>query len=126
MMVSPTTQFWLVTGFDQAKLKEAEYFSREIKKGGYHLSTVILNRVFPTWLKLQDLSAKKPEYQDLVTFYEKMKSYYNHRDVLYRQFESRLGREAQVLRIPDLLNDISDLGGLEELSNLIVQGDAKK
>lgn len=121
MMVSSTTQFWLVTGFDQAKLKEAEYFSREIKKGGYHLSTVILNRVFPSWLKLQDLSVKKPEYQDLVAFYEKMKSYYNRRDVLYRQFESRFGREARVLRIPDLMNDVSDLKGLEELSNLMNQ-----
>ncbi|MNJ91218.1 Arsenical pump-driving ATPase [compost metagenome] len=125
MMVSSTTQFWLVTGFDQAKLKEAEYFSREIKKGGYHLSTVILNRVFPTWLKLQGLEVKNSAYQDLVGFYEKMKDYYSQRDILYRQFESRLAKEARILRIPDLLNDISDLKGLEELSGLIVQGESK-
>ncbi|QDK39419.1 ArsA-related P-loop ATPase [Bdellovibrio sp. NC01] len=125
MLVSPTTKFVLVTSFDQAKLKEAEYFSREIKKGGYHLDTVILNRIFPTWLDLKAEKKGGPD-QALVDLYEQMKSFYNHRDTLYQQFESRMEKEAQVLRIPDLVQDISDLSGLESLSELISEREQQK
>lgn len=125
MLVSHTTKFVLVTSFDQAKLKEAEYFSREIKKGGYHLDTVILNRIFPTWLDLKAEKKGGPD-QALVDLYEQMKSFYNHRDTLYQQFESRMEKEAQVLRIPDLVQDISDLSGLEALSDLIGEREQQK
>lgn len=126
MMVAPTTKFVLVTSFDQAKLKEAEYFSREIKKGGYHLDTVILNRIFPYWLDLRTGSEKNGPDQQLVDLYKQMKSFYNQRDALYQHFESRMQKEARILRIPDLVKDISDLSGLEELSQLIKERELKK
>ncbi|MGE9745521.1 ArsA family ATPase [Bdellovibrio bacteriovorus] len=125
MLVSPTTQFCLVTAFDQAKLKEAEYFSREIKKGGYHLGKVVLNRVFPYWLDLRSAQDLGKGHEDLVKLYSQMRSYYNQRDQLYQQFESGMKSQARVFRIPDLVKDISDLGGLEELSALIVEGEKK-
>ncbi|AFY03319.1 ArsA family ATPase [Bdellovibrio bacteriovorus] len=125
MLVAPTTQFCLVTAFDQAKLKEAEYFSREIKKGGYHLGTVVLNRVFPYWLDLRSAQDPGKGHEDLVKLYSQMRSYYNQRDQLYQQFESGMKNQARVFRIPDLVKDISDLGGLEELSALIVEGEKK-
>lgn len=126
MLVAPTTKFVLVTSFDQAKLKEAEYFSREIKKGGYHLDTVILNRIFPYWLDLGTGSEKSGPDKQLVDLYMQMKSFYTHRDALYQQFESRMEKEAHILRIPDLVKDISDLSGLEELSTLIEEGEKKR
>jgi anion-transporting ArsA/GET3 family ATPase len=126
MLVAPTTQFCLVTSFDQAKLKEAEYFSREIKKGGYHLNTVILNRVFPFWLDLGRGASKEGNNQDLVKFYEQMKSYYNKKNQLYNQFESDLGNDARIFRIPDLMKDISDLKGLDGFSELIVEDKLEK
>lgn len=126
MLVAPTTKFVLVTSFDQAKLKEAEYFSREIKKGGYHLDTVILNRIFPYWLDLRTGSEKNGPDQQLVDLYKQMKSFYNQRDALYQHFESRMQKEARILRIPDLVKDISDLSGLEELSQLIKERELKK
>jgi anion-transporting ArsA/GET3 family ATPase len=119
MLVAPTTRFFLVTSFDQAKLKEAEYFSREIRKGGYQLDTVILNRVFPHWLDLRVGYEGSTAEQDLAELYSQMKSYYNQRDAIYRQFETKMSQQARVLRIPDLVKDISDLAGLEELSTLI-------
>lgn len=125
MLVAPTTQFCLVTSFDQAKLKEAEYFSREIKKGGYHLGTVVLNRVFPYWLDLRSAQDPGKGHEDLVKLYSQMRSYYNQRDQLYQQFESGMKDEARVFRIPDLVKDISDLSGLDELSALIVEGEKK-
>ncbi|ASD62218.1 ArsA family ATPase [Bdellovibrio bacteriovorus] len=125
MLVAPTTQFCLVTAFDQAKLKEAEYFSREINKGGYHLGTVVLNRVFPYWLDLRSAQEVGKGHEDLVKLYSQMRSYYNQRDQLYQQFESGMKNQARIFRIPDLVKDISDLGGLEELSALIVEGEKK-
>jgi hypothetical protein len=50
-----------------------------------------------------------------------MKTYYNHRDAIYRLFEKKMSREARVLRIPDLVKDVSDLSGLEEISALITE-----
>ncbi|WP_413585696.1 ArsA family ATPase [Bdellovibrio sp. HCB274] len=121
MLVAPTTRFFLVTSFDQAKLKEAEFFSREIRKGGYNLDTVILNRVFPHWLDLRVGYEGGTAEQGLVDLYMQMKTYYNHRDAIYRQFEKKMSRDARVLRIPDLVKDVSDLSGLEEISALITE-----
>ncbi len=125
MLVAPTTHFCLVTAFDQAKLKEAEYFSREIKKGGYHLKTVILNRVFPHWLDLGAETKSQKAHQDLVNLYTQMRNYYNQRDLIYQSFEAQIKKDARVFRIPDLVKDISDLKGLEELAVVIQAGERK-
>lgn len=125
MLVSPTTHFCLVTSFDQAKLKEAEYFAKEIKKGGYHLRTVVLNRVFPYWLDLRSERSSQKAHQDLVSLYTQMRSYYNQRDLVYQKFEANIRSEARVFRIPDMVKDISDLSGLEELGDLIAVGEKK-
>lgn len=125
MLVAPTTHFCLVTSFDQAKLKEAEFFSKEIKKGGYHLNTVVLNRVFPHWLDLRSEGTSQTAHKDLVSLYTEMKSYYNQRDVLYQNFEASMKKDARVFRIPDLVKDIADLSGLNELSELILEGEKK-
>ncbi|MEN0057557.1 MAG: ArsA-related P-loop ATPase [Bdellovibrio sp.] len=125
MLLAPTTRFCLVTSFDQAKLKEAEYFSREIKKGGYHLSTVVLNRVFPHWLNLQSEENTMDQYQDLQDLYKQMRAYYAQKNRLYQNFESHIDKNVQIFRIPDLVKDISDLSGLEELSVLLLEGEKK-
>lgn len=123
MLVSPTTHFCLVTSFDQAKLKEAEFFAREIRKGGYHLKTVVLNRVFPHWLNLDSEVNNSAGNEELFQAYVKMKTYYSDREKLYQQFESRLKKDVRVFRIPDLVKDISDIKGLEELGLMIAEGE---
>lgn len=125
MMVAPSTHFCLVTSFDQAKLKEAEYFSKEIKKGGYHLHTVVLNRVFPYWLNLTASQDTPSGQQELVNLYSEMRAYYHEKDLLYQKFEASIKKEAQVFRIPDLPNDISDIKGLESFGELILEGEKK-
>lgn len=123
MMVSSTTQFCLVTSFDQAKLKEAEFFSKEIRKGGYHLGSVVLNRTFPYWLNLNDEKLEEEAHPELVRLFTQMKSFYQQRDLLYQRFEKTIDPGTRVFRIPDLVKDISDLHGLEELSSVIVKGE---
>lgn len=125
MLVSPTTKFCLITSFDQAKLKEAEFFAREINKGGYHLSTVVLNRVFPYWLDLRAANQVAQKHQDLAGLYEQMRSYYVQKDLIYQKFEDKIKNQVQIFRVPDLGQDISDLQGLQNLSALILEGERK-
>lgn len=125
MLVAPSTHFCLVTSFDQAKLREAEFFAKEIKKGGYHLRTVVLNRVFPYWLDLRSEKTSQKTHQELMDLYSQMRSYYNQRDLIYQQFEANIKSDARVFRIPDMVKDISDLSGLEEIGDLIVVGEKK-
>lgn len=125
MLVAPSTHFCLVTSFDQAKLKEAEYFSREIAKGGYHLTSVVLNRIFPYWLDLGSVPKSEKTHQELESLYAQMRSYYYQKDLIYQNFEAKIRSQARVFRIPDLVRDISDIAGLEALSALIVEGEGK-
>jgi anion-transporting ArsA/GET3 family ATPase len=123
MLVSKQTNFCLVTSFDSAKLKEAEYFAREIRKGGYHLQTLVLNRSFPTWLNLDKQLETSGENAELVKLYKDLKSYYQHREELYVHFEKRWGQQARIFRIPDMVRDISDLSALKEMTHLLSQGE---
>ncbi len=125
LLISPHTQFCLVTSFDNAKLKEAEYFAREIRKGGYSLKTLVLNRAFPNWLKVDSSQSKSPESNELYSLYLSMQKYYSHREELYQSFEKRWAQQARIFRIPDMVQDISDLQSLEKLTQILSAGEKK-
>lgn len=119
LLVSPETHFLLVTAFDEAKLKEAAYFSREIKKGGYHLSHVVVNRAFPFWLdelKVEDQNLNQ-SLRDLKNNY---KNYFNQREKLFSGFTEQLGFQGNLVKLPDLPENISDLDGVLKLSRFLV------
>ncbi|AGH94404.1 ArsA family ATPase [Pseudobdellovibrio exovorus] len=48
LLVSPDTEFIMVTSLDSSRLVEAQKLSREILKQGYRLTSVVINRV-PVW-----------------------------------------------------------------------------
>lgn len=118
LLVSSRTHFCLVTAFDKAKLKEAEFFSKEIRKGGYHLRTLIVNRAFPSWLKVDPAEKDQPT-SPLQNYFGKLKSYYADRELLYANFDQSLGRELSILKVPDLMGEVSDIKSLVELSELL-------
>lgn len=122
LLVSERTEFCLVTSFDAAKLKEADHFAREIRKGGYRLKTLVLNRAFPHWLKLEGTIAKSESNQKLIDLYSQLKDYYSHREDLYREFEKRWAKQARIFRIPDMDQDISDLQDLKKITVLLDGG----
>ena len=126
MMVSKDTHFCLITAFDEAKLKEAQYFAREIEKGGYHLTGVILNRVFPFWLQNADKSQKQKGHSELERLYHEMSRYYQKKDIIFQQFEKTIPRKVEVYRIPDLMNDVSDLKDLIELGQIFMRSEVSR
>ncbi len=113
LLVHPKTHFVLVTSFDEAKLKEAEFFSREIRKSGYQLSNVIINRAYPKGL---DLSLKLGGGNELENLYLQYQNYLADREKVYQSFSIRMSGQGQVLMLPELMNPISDLEGVLEMA----------
>jgi anion-transporting ArsA/GET3 family ATPase len=121
MMVSSDTQFCLVTSFDQAKLLEAEYFLREIRKGGYNLRSVILNRSYPEWFsdKENPLYEAPAGSEKIFTLYQQEKAFYSQRDREHKKFAAHISKSVQVLRLPELSDPISDLHGLIKVAEIL-------
>ncbi len=112
LLVDPATHFLLVTSFDEAKLKEAEYFSKEIRKGGYQLSGIIINRAFPYWYEapLENPSAA------VKNLYDNLREYFKVRDQLFQSFSLRMKDEGAVVRLPELKNEVANIDGVAELA----------
>ncbi|MGZ3746498.1 MAG: ArsA family ATPase [Pseudobdellovibrionaceae bacterium] len=121
MMVSSDTEFCLVTSFDKVKLLEAEYFLREIRKGGYNLQSVILNRSYPEWFSDKEKSPQEspPGSEKIFSLYQLEKAFYLQRDHEHREFAKNLSKGVRVLRIPEISDPISDLPGLIEMAKIL-------
>lgn len=121
MMASSETHFCLVTSFDRAKLLEAEYFIREIRKGGYHLRSVIVNRSFPHWFSDNEIPTGKPPpgAEKLYEIYLSEKAFYRQRDQEHSEFTSKFKNDVDVVRLPELSEPISDLQGLIRLAEIM-------
>ncbi len=113
LLVNPKTHFLLVTSFDEAKLQEAEFFSKEIRKSGYQLSGVLINRAYPKGLDLSVQTLGKSELENL---YAKFQGYIRDRERVFQSFSIRMSGQGQVLKLPELMNPISDLEGVLEMA----------
>lgn len=121
LLVHPQTHFLLVTSFDEAKLKEAEYFAKEIRQGGYQLSAMLINRAFPYWYN-QEVQGASPGVAKL---FEQMKYYYQNRDQMFVNFTVRMSDQGEVLRLPELKQEISDIGGVAVMATHLEDGGQK-
>jgi anion-transporting ArsA/GET3 family ATPase len=113
LLVHPKTHFVLVTSFDEAKLKEAEFFSGEIRKSGYQLSGVLINRAYPKGL---DLSVRTEGHTEIEKLYSQYQNYLIQREKVYQSFSIRMSGQGQVLKLPELMSPISDLEGVVEMA----------
>lgn len=121
LLVDPNTHFVLVTSFDEAKLQEAEFFSREIRKGGYQLSGVLINRAYPKGL---DLSQKVQDSNSVERLYSVYQNFLKLRESGFNRFSIRMSGATgaaggYVIRLPELMNNISDLDGVAEMAKNI-------
>lgn len=127
LLVSPDTHFCLITSFDQAKLREAAYFAKEIRKGGYSLSSVVINRAMPSWLLRIPENKRQPSHKgELESQFLELEKYYQERDSYYRSFANSLILEMNqqniVFRIPEFDQDISNILEVAELAAMIETG----
>lgn len=137
LLTSDKTAFVLVTSFDKSKIAEARTFYKELRKGGYHLHKVIINRSLPEWLldaeelATEALKGASDEVKSLAQYATAIKKFYYRHQNAYNNFESEVGQESardvrvQFLRIRDFDEDIVDLTGLNRVADEI-QGVSKR
>ncbi len=129
LLTSERTGFLLVTGFDHSKLVEAKDFYGELKRGGYSLSGIIVNRSQPSWLSLQSLDPSPlpstPQMRDLLDLYQKLQRYYVLRQDVYGEFQAHLRGEVPYWLLPEIKGPVQGLEGLEQISR-VMSGERQK
>lgn len=123
LLVNAKTHFVLVTSFDEAKLQEGEFFSKEIKKAGYQLSAVIINRAYPAGINLE---ATVPEGSELGSLYRKFQQYYIKKQNVFKNFAIRMRSQGVIFQLPEMRQDISDLEGVVKMAEILKQQQERK
>lgn len=118
LLMKETTQFVLVTAFNKVKLKESHQFFKDLRKGGYSLGAVVVNRSFPKWLETEVAGDESdPSVVKLKEFYSELRAYYSEQEKQYENFQEDLRGQSSLglTRIPDMQKDIHGLRDLEGL-----------
>jgi anion-transporting ArsA/GET3 family ATPase len=129
LLAGPQTRFVVVTSFDAAKLDEARFLQSALRKLGFALEAVIINRAFPIWLP-EHIETRRPSvpsdshdaYEKVLKFYERFKQFNSARYNLYDEFAKSLRNTAQIFRIPEYDQDIHGLEDLEKLAGKLAEG----
>lgn len=120
LLLSEETSFVVVTSFDAAKLAEAQYLQGILKKMGYRLKGVIINRAFPLWLEDKEAKKAASTSASVTDFYKTFRRYHSQRYDLYEKFEKTAGESVRIARIPEYNQDVHGLEGLERLAEQLV------
>ncbi len=122
LLTGHQTGFLLVTGFDQAKLREATDFSKELKAGGYQMMGVIVNRAFPLWLKngVEWSSSSTPQERKLLDYYQQWRTFLKDRLEAYERFTSELGA-IPIYQLLDMQGEVFGLESLEKVADELVK-----
>ena len=117
------TKFIVVTSFDAAKLIEAKYLQGQLKKLGYRLKGVVINRAFPLWLPDQESASTQMSASEAKTqaFFDQFRGYYRTRYSLYEEFAKSLDPGIVITRIPEYKQDVHGLDDLKSLAETLSQ-----
>ncbi|MCC6278747.1 MAG: ArsA family ATPase [Oligoflexia bacterium] len=127
LLTAQSTGFVLVTGFNAIKIEEARYFERTLKKGGFFLNLIIVNRAFPLWrdkaVKSESGGVFRSEnYKKLRDYYEKLNRFFSVQQNAFKSFAGEVRANTLVVRLPDLDQDIHDLESLKALAGQFSTG----
>lgn len=111
MLLSPSTRFVVVSSFEEAKLKEAQYLMQEIKNGGFSLDKVYINRAYPKWLEPERASEETPLKEPQKSYYLDLKKYHQAKLQMYNDFMSK-NNSYNISLLPEVNGDVSNLSEL--------------
>lgn len=125
------TKFVVITSFDAAKLDEARYLQSALRKMGFVLDAVVINRAFPLGFPSELGAADKtkalgPAYEKVLKFHEQFKQYNAVRYNLYEDFAGHMRQSARIFRVPEYDQDVHGLVDLEDLSERLAEGAESK
>lgn len=109
LLISPLTEFIVVTNFDTAKLKESLQLLRSLRLEGLHLEHVIINRAYPFWFELAQ-SNTPDELSTEVDFFIK-------RAQLSTELLSSSRVQLKATQLSDFENGINNLDDVIQLSH---------
>jgi anion-transporting ArsA/GET3 family ATPase len=123
LLKNETTKFIVVTSFDAAKLSESKYLQGQLKRLGYRLKGVVINRAFPLWLPNDEQASREPSPAEQKTqdFFDQFRSYYQTRYLLYEDFAKSLDKSIVLTRIPEYRQDVHGLDDLKSLAETLSQ-----
>lgn len=123
LLHAETTGFVLVTGFDEAKLKEALEFQRDLTDEGLNLRAVIVNRWFPEFTEGEHLWPEswqnEPDFIKLKDLHEQFAKYYQHRAEVFDRLKGQLGGQVPVVKLPDYKNSVQGLDDLGRMATTL-------
>lgn len=126
LLHAETTGFVLVTGFDEAKLKEALEFQQDLANEGLNLKAVVVNRWFPEWAQGEKLWPESwdsnPDFQQLKSLHDQFAGFFKHRQDVFEKLRHQLAGAVPVVRLPDFINSVQ---GLEDLNHMATTLDEK-
>ncbi len=115
--------FLLVTGFDEAKLKEALEFQHDLVSEKLNLRGVIVNRWFPEWTEsdapILASWQNDPDYHTLKQFYDHFARYFSQRQEAFEKFTGQLGKSVPVIKLPDFKNAVQGLDDLNQMAQVL-------
>lgn len=114
LLHSQTTRYVLVTSYDARKLTEGQQLIHELKKEGFLLNQVILNRTLP------DFATDKKDPSAI----SKIKKYHNQMRENLKQFTLEQKNKIHLLEVPEILKPISNVEDIESLAQLLIKVDA--
>lgn len=117
LLVSPQTRFFLVSSLDEVKMNEALKLGQEVRKQGYMLTKIIINKAqFETEfdfnfsanntksiVALDGLKSLAVNFQHLI----------EHRKELLHKFESQVSENTEIISLKEYLDPISDTDSLK-------------
>jgi anion-transporting ArsA/GET3 family ATPase len=122
---SSKTGFVLVTGFDEAKLKEALEFHQDLEGEKLNLRAVIVNRWFPEWAEGHETLPKAweadPDFKSLKSFYDQFAHNFAQRQEAYEKFAVQLGKTVPVLKLPDFRNNVQGIQDLKHVAEVLAE-----
>ena len=130
LLTSNSTGFVLVTGFNSVKIEEARFFERTLKKGGYYLSAIIINRAFPLWeqseIGVGELIDDKKDslgenYRLITEYYRSMQKFYRSQQTAFKNFAGEVRQNVIFALLPDFDQDIHDVDSLKQVADRLVE-----
>lgn len=117
LLISSSTQFLLVSSLDEVKMTEALSLGQEVRKQGYLLSKIIINK--SQFEKAFDFNLGPGHTQSaealkkLELFKSSFEKYVRHREELLHKFESSVSTKIDLVSLKEYLDPISDTDSLK-------------
>ncbi|MBL7555927.1 MAG: ArsA family ATPase [Bdellovibrionaceae bacterium] len=117
LLVSPNTRFLLVSSLDEVKMTEALNLGQEVRKQGYLLTKIIINK--SQFEKTFDFNigpehaTSQESFKQLDQFKDTFEGFIRHREELLHKFENSVSDKIDLVSLKEYLDPISDTDSLK-------------